>query len=102
MVTVARCELPAEQRKLFEHQTRPCGMQTARRRHADGTQTARRGRHHGAGHPAGRRDLHVLPKNLGSLVEPGRSIMGVGLAKSIVSVTSPVCGVVLEDKPLLE
>jgi glycine cleavage system H lipoate-binding protein len=44
----------------------------------------------------------VLPKNLGSLVEPGRSIMGVGLAKSIVSVTSPVCGVVLEDKPLLE
>jgi len=42
------------------------------------------------------------PKAVGSAVEQGRSIAVVELAKSIVSVKSPVSGVVVEVNPQLE
>ncbi len=41
------------------------------------------------------------PKAVGSIVEAGRSLAVVELAKSIVSVKSPVRGVVVEVNPLL-
>lgn len=42
------------------------------------------------------------PKSVGSEVEQGRSIAVVELSKSIVSVKSPVRGVVVEVNPALE
>ncbi len=42
------------------------------------------------------------PKSVGSAVEQGRSVAVVELAKSIVSVKSPVTGTVLEVNPALE
>ena len=41
------------------------------------------------------------PKSVGAVVEAGRSLAVVELAKSIVSVKSPVSGVVVEVNPLL-
>ena len=41
------------------------------------------------------------PKAVGTVVEAGRSLAVVELAKSIVSVKSPVSGVVVEVNPLL-
>lgn len=41
------------------------------------------------------------PKSVGAVVEAGRSVAVVELAKSIVSVKSPVSGVVVEVNPLL-
>ena len=42
------------------------------------------------------------PKGVGADVEPGRSIAVVELAKSVVSVKSPVRGVVIDVNPVLE
>mgnify|MGYP000302394261 CR=1 FL=1 len=41
------------------------------------------------------------PKAVGAVIEAGRSLAVVELAKSIVSVKSPVSGVVVEVNPLL-
>ena len=41
------------------------------------------------------------PKSVGTVVEAGRSLAVVELAKSIVSVKSPVSGVVVEVNPVL-
>jgi glycine cleavage system H protein len=85
-------EFPADLHYLVEHQTWA-------RLHADGTATV--GITTLGIQLAG--EIYMCrPKSVGSEVEQGRSIAVVELSKSIVSVKSPVRGVVVEVNPLLE
>ncbi len=88
---VAGCEFPAELFYLVEHQV-------WLRLHGDGTGTV--GITAMGIVQAG--EIYMCrPKLVGTVVQQGKSLAVVELAKSIVSVKSPVCGEVLEVNALL-
>ena len=85
-------EFPDDLHYLVEHQTWA-------RLHGDGTATVGITR---MGIKLAGEIYMCRPKSVGSEVEAGRSIAVVELAKSIVSVKSPVSGIVLEVNAALE